>query len=266
MMYRNYLDASEPIYFIIIYIVSNFIDKNIFMSLINGIFVYFISRYSSSLRINKFFILSLIFNFYFLALFFSLERLKFSLLFFVLFLYYFPIRRKKTLFLTLSILSHTQTIILFISAYINSFIKSVVRTFKNLRIKKSPYFIIGISILFLATIFLKDHIFRKVNAYISAGLDIANIIKPAFFMFLTFLIYKKDFSKIFFMFLPIILSSFILGESRLVILSYFLFLYLSFKRSPRINIYILTTSVYFIYRGFIFLNNILQYGNGYINF
>lgn len=266
VMYRNYLDASEPIYFIIVYLASNFISKNVFMALVNGVFMYFLSKLMMSYKISKLFILSLVFNFYFITLFLSLERLKFSLLFFVLFLYCFQKRKTRIFFLVLSLLSHAQTILLLISDYINRFLKSVVSVFSTFKIKKSPYIAIVLVLAALFLFFLQGHISRKIEYYIRGGLSISNIVKPVIFMLLTFFLYKRNFGKIFLMFLPFIFVSYVLGEKRVVIFTYFFFLYLSFKRSPHINIYIMIPSVYFIYRGLIFLNNILLYGDGYINF
>lgn len=266
IMYRGYLGASEPIYFIIIYLVSYIINKNIFMALINGVLMFFVSRLMISQRISKLFILSLVFNFYFLTLFLSLERLKFSLLFFVLFIYYFKKRKTSILFLTLSLLSHAQTVLLLISGYINKLFKSIIKICTTLKVKKSPYIAVALVLALLFVFFLRGHIISKMSYYISGGFNASNIAKPAFFMLATFLIYKKDFAKIFLMFLPFILGSFVFGEERIVIFSYLFFLYLSFKRSPSINIYIIITSAYFIYRGFIFLNNILLFGDGYIHF
>lgn len=263
IMYKNYLGTSEPVYFIIVFLVSNFIDKKIFMSVINGVFMFYLSKLMISHRISKTFIFSLIFNFYILSLFLAAERLKFSLLFFVLFIYFFQNKKSRRLFLTLSILSHIQTLLLLFSGYINKLLKLVYNAFIKLKIRRSFYIIVVVILCILFFYFLHDHIVSKVNFYIRAGFDISNIFKPIVFLMFTCLIYKKDFSKLLFMFLPLILGSYFLGETRIVIFAYFLFLYLSFKRSPSINIYIIITSIYFTYKGFFFLNNIMLYGNGY---
>ena len=258
-MYKNYLDSSEPIYFIIVFLVSRFIEKNVFMSLINGVFMFYISKLLISQKVNKIFILSFIFNFYILGLFLAAERLKFSLLFFVLFIYYSQKNKTSIFFLILSILSHVQTIILLFSAYINKLIKALTNIFVNLRIKNASYIIMILSICVSFLYFLKDHIISKLSSYVIYGFDISNIIKPTAFLMFTFFIYKRNFAKLFFMFLPMIVGSYFLGETRIVIYAYFLFLYLCFKRSSSINIFIFITSIYFTYKGVVFLNNIIVY-------
>ena len=263
ILYRGYLGASEPIYFIIVYLVSGFIEKNIFMSLINGVLMYYVSQLMTSQRISKFFIFTLIFNFYFIVLFLSAERLKFSILFFVLFVYYFQKKKTKILFLIFAILSHAQIVFLAISAYISKILKAVSNIFINLKIKKSSY-ILPLLVLFLIILyFLKDHIISKIGSYTDAGFNIFDIVKPVIFMIFTFLIYKKNFQKIFFMFSPMIVGSYFFGESRIVIFTYFLFLFLSFRRSPKINFYIYLTSAYFIYKGVVFLKDVMLYGTGF---
>jgi hypothetical protein len=263
IMYRNYLGASEPIYFIIIYLVSSFVDKNIFMALINGVFMFFVTKLLMLLRINKYFILTLLFNFYFLVLFLAAERLKFSLLFFVLFIYYIQKKKTSFLFLILSILSHVQTILLLLSVYINKLVNSIANIFIHLKIKKSSYIVPILIISLIVLYILKDHFVRKIASYSGDGFNIHNIVKPVIFMLFTFFIYKKKLLKIFLMFLPMIVGSYFFGETRIVILAYFLFLFLSFKESSNINIFIFLTSIYFIYKGVVFLNDVILYGTGF---
>ena len=263
ILYRGYLGASEPIYFIIVYFVSGFIEKNIFMSLINGILMYYISKIMISQKISKLLIFSLIFNFYFVVLFLSAERLKFSVLFFVLFLYYFQKKKTRILFLIFSILSHAQVIFLAISAYIIKIYHAVSNVFINLKIKKSSYTLPILAVLVIILFFMKDHIINKIVSYTEDGFNIFDIIKPIVFMFFTLLLYRKDFFKIILMFFPMILGSFLFGESRIVIFAYFLFLFLSFRRSPKINIFIIITSAYFTYKGVYFLKDVMLYGTGF---
>jgi hypothetical protein len=263
IMYRNYLSASEPTYFIIIYLVSSFVDKNIFMALVNGVFMFYVTKLMIFQRINKLFILTLLFNFYFLVLFLAAERLKFSLLFFVLFIYYFQKKKTSFLFLILSILSHVQTILLLLSVYINKLVNTASNIFIHLKFKKSSYIVPIFIISFFVLYILKDHIVRKIGSYSGDGFNIYNIVKPVIFMVFTFFIYKKKFPKIFLMFLPIIVGSYFFGESRIVIFAYFLFFFLSFRESSKINIYIFLTSIYFIYKGVVFLNDVMMYGTGF---
>lgn len=263
ILYRGYLGASEPIYFIIIYFVSSFIEKNFFMSLINGVLMYYISKIMISQKISKLFIFSLIFNFYFVVLFLSAERLKFSVLFFVLFLYYFQKKKTRIIFLIFSILSHVQVIFLAISAYIIKIYKAVSNVFINLKIKKSSYTLPILAVLIIILFFLKDHILSKISSYTEEGFNVFDILKPVVFMFFTLLLYRRDFFKIILMFTPMIVGSFLFGESRIVIFAYFLFLFLSFRRSPRTNIFIILTSLYFTYKGVFFLKDVMLYGTGF---
>ena len=235
------------------------------MSLVNGILMFFVAKILLIQRINKIFIFSLVFNFYSLALFFSAERLKFSLLFFVLFLYYFNNKRKGLLLLFLSVLTHVQTVLLLSSTYINRIYRRCLIFFKTGRLKKTPYFLVALVVSIAFVYILKDHLSSKFNSYIGQGFNLISISKPFMFVILSYFANKnkKDFMKILILFLPIIVGSFIFGESRIVIFAYFLFLFVSFKKSPRINIYILLTSLYFFYKGVLFLDNVMLYGNGY---
>jgi len=225
--------------------------------------MFYISKLMVSQRINKLFILTLLFNFYFLVLFLAAERLKFSLLFFVLFIYYFQKKKTSVLFLILSILSHAQTILLLLTLYINKFLQAVSNIFIHLKIKKSSFIVPVLITSVLILYILKDHIISKIGSYSGDGFNIFDIVKPVIFMIFTFLIYKKNFRKIFFMFSPMIVGSYFFGESRIVIFAYFLFFFLSFRRSSKINIYVLITTIYFIYKGVFFLKDVVVYGTGF---
>lgn len=263
MLYKNSLGTSEPVYFIIIYLVNDLIDKNIFMSLINGVFMFFIAKLMTSKKINRFFIFSFIFHYYFTVLFLTAERLKFAMLFLVLFLYYYKKKNIRVLYLVLSVLSHVQIFLLLISGYINKVFRVVVDVLLRLRLKRAIQLIIFTVLIILIIYPLKSHIISKINYYGSINLKLTNIVKPSVFLIFTLLLYKRNFTQLFFMFLPLIVASLIFSGDRIVIFAYFLFLFLSFKRSPKINIFILLTSLYYTYNGFVFLKDVMIYGTGY---
>jgi hypothetical protein len=147
---------------------------------------------------------------------------------------------------------------LLLSVYINKLVNSIANIFIHLKIKKSSYIVPILIISLIVLYILKDHFVRKIASYSGDGFNIHNIVKPVIFMLFTFFIYK-----IFLMFLPMIVGSYFFGETRIVILAYFLFLFLSFKESSNINIFIFLTSIYFIYKGVVFLNDVILYGTGF---
>ena len=181
-------------------------------------------------------------------------------MFFALFLYLSERGKAKgLLMLILSILSHYQTILLLICAYVNSIYKYIFKG--SLREKIYVGSLVGAGV-FIFMIF-GSNIINKSIIYMASGFDVMHIIKPCIFMVFSLLIYKRNIGVIILMYLPLIMTAFILGGERIVIFTYFLFLFLSFKKSPKLNIYVCICSIYFIFQSIGFLKNVLIHGNGY---
>jgi hypothetical protein len=89
-----------------------------------------------------------------------------------------------------------------------------------------------------------------------------DIIKPLLFLVAS-LIYAKNKTKIIYIFLPLIRAAFIVGDSRVNIFCFFVFLYAALPVKKGLNLGILVTSIYFLLKNYFFLAQVFKYGNGF---
>ena len=263
IFYKLSLGTVEPVYYLLVYF-FNFINKSLLFSIINGILGFVLAKLLLIRKFHPFLLFCQLFNFYLLVLFFSAERLKLSLLFFSLALL---LNTKKTksvvLFYVVSILSHSQTLILLITTFFSNYfvnLNNKVSKIKVGKFKKITIFILFILVFFL----LKNHILEKIIAY-SVNIGIGNILKPILFLILTLLLTNERSIKIITIFLPIIISSFILGGERIVIFSYFIFFYYAMLNKRGFNFGIIISTIYFVIKGVFFLINVIKYNDGFFD-
>lgn len=256
LFYKNALSTSEPGYFILTYFSSKFLDKDILLSLINAVFVFYIFLFLNSKKVSYAIQILLLFNFYLVVLLFSAERLKISL--FILLISFSYSGIPSVALKLLSFFTHVQTLILIVQPFIVNFLN-----FSNeVALSKKRVFssIAVIFFLCLALFLMKDHIFEKISHYEG---DIYSTFKPIVFMIFSILCTEKRKIIPFFQSMLFVIISYFLGEERIVIFSYIVFMYygLQFKRGK--NIYVVTTSIYFSTKGIIFLLNIFNFGDGF---
>lgn len=261
--YRNYLGANDPVYYILVYGLSNHIEKDLLFSIVNGFFGFYVSRNLLNLKISPFILYPFLINFYFVVLLLAAERLKVSLLFFSIALISTK-EFKHYLFIFLSSLAHLQTLLLvYVLKYRiikNEIIKNFIRgnTFKLL-------VIFAVVITFFLIIFvMREYLMDKVNSYSEKG-GWSNIIKPMMFCLLTIYYAKNKWYEIFSVFFPLIISSFLIGEERIVIFCYMVFLYHALKINKGFNFGVILTHIYFGYKGIDFLINTINNGSGFDN-
>jgi hypothetical protein len=77
--------------------------------------------------------------------------------------------------------------------------------------------------------------------------------------------YAKNKSEAFIIFIPLVLAVFILGSDRINMMAYFAFLYYALQCKRGLNIGILVTTVYFAWKSYFFVSDIIEYGNGFEN-
>lgn len=263
--YNNSLDSREPVYFIISWFFSNLgVHKLYYITFINVILSYFTYKYIAKFNVPAFLVFILItLNFYSYVILFAAERLKFALLFIVIALYYE--KSKKSIFFTfLSLLSHSQVIILFISVYFVTIKKELSDLL--LRFKATKSFILRIALVLFASallfLILKEHLISKFYSYFYFR-EPFEFIKISIF-FLLSLYYSKNKVTPLLFFAPMYLFVFLFGGERLNFMGYYGFLYFSFLNNRGLNLGVLLTTVYFIYTGFSFLFKVIEHGDGFV--
>jgi hypothetical protein len=267
LIYRSKILSDEPIHFILIWIFSNLgIDKNIIMSLVNAVLTFILIRILLRWNVVNFIIITLLTtNFYLYVLFFSAERLKFSILFILLSVFFIDKKKTSIFFALLSVITHTQTALIFVANFFGQTMSKLVRL-NRLNWNRFNY---GkfLTLIFFLTIFLflKDHLYSKFFIYSDMSQSksiITNVWQSLVFLFLS-LFYSKKWFETFSMFIIMILAASLVGSDRITILSYFLFMHHALKINRGINFGVLLSIFYLGFKSILFFTNVFNNGHGF---
>lgn len=259
LFYASQLNAVEFIYFFSSWLASKFIQKDIFFAFINCIMTWYFVQACKKIKIYPYVVLALVTtNFYFYVLFFAAERLKFGFLF--LFISFCVLStRKKIFFSLMAVIGHAQMLIIIASTAFSQFTRRMLKKGSWYRIpKRSPLYILA---GFFAVLFLFDYIAFKLPFYLKNG-SVLSIIKPLLFM-LASMYCSRQWKLIIPLFTPLILTSYIIGDERITIFAYFIFIYFSAQKHRGLNIPLLCFSTYFMLKSLIFIDNVINLGEGF---
>lgn len=259
--YHKYLTAIEIVPFLLSYIFSFVVDKDLFVALFNSILSYviliFLTRLNTSFFVSSITVLT---NFYLYVLYFAAERLKFGVLFFVLSLLFLN-RRKAFLIVSLiSIQSHMQMIIIYSALALDFVVGQVKKFCISLKFSKSLLFV-GI-VLIGAFLLFSDNIVHKISTYQINSSGLSGLWK-VLILFLGSLFYSRDKYKVFTVFIVLFIFTYLLGGDRINMLSFFVFFYYALQVNRGINLGVLLSTIYFLYKSYFFIGNIINYGNGF---
>ena len=263
--YTNTLGTKEPGYFILIYLCEPFVSKDVLMSVLNGVLSFLLARFFVRQKTSLIVIFLLLCNYYLFVLFFAAERLKLALL-----LYFLAYESTKGRggFIFVAVMSHVQTLLLI---FIRIFEKSTSDIFSVLRGKSKDFrstifVLIGI---FLMLYLLRDHILDKQAAYsamrggqnsFSGGLF--STVKPLIFTVFSYICSRAKYQALLLQ-TPLVVAAFFLGDERVAIFSYFVFMYYGLQLRRGLNFFVISTAMYFAYNGLLFATTIIRFGNGY---
>jgi len=252
--------ATEPLSFLFLWTGSNLdIEKDILISFFNTILAYVIINLLIEWKVSLFIIsLIILTNYYFIVMYTGAERLKFAFIFLILSIYNTQNLKKYLLF---AILSHFQTLLVYASMFFVFLSKQILTLFKKGVINRNIIFIIILGVILISLFYMP--ILNKIEYYMIYGQ--VNIYKLLLFMLLT-LFYarrKNNLYEVIFLFLFLIIMVSIVGEERVNLIGYFIFLYYALKVKKGINLGVLLTSMYFGIKSYEFMYNIIIYGNGF---
>lgn len=265
LCYSQSIGSSEPVYFYLVKFAQLYLSKDLFITIANTLMVYLIARitfreYAVVWHRNlfMFFILT---NYYIIVLMFAAERLKFAFIFLLL----AALASKKVLkaiFIMLTILSHTQMMIL-----ICSFLMKNIFYIKMALFKKIMLLFSGVVGLLSALFILQDHIMGKYESIsdVEHATDIGffAVIKSSIFIIFAAISTRKIDPLIFGS--PLILSAYFLGSSRIVIMVFLLYIVYVISIKKKMDALMLISLVFCSYKSFGFIYNIIQNGSGYLN-
>lgn len=262
--YNNTLGSNEPVYFILASFFSIFFSKNVFISFFNALLTFILVKIVNLKERQYLLTVFLVFNFYFLVVFFSAERLKFSLIFLLLAFYFYLkcniLNKKVVLFSILACLSHFQVLILIGGAFLAYYRSRL--TIRNI-------LFIFIAVIACVNVFY-DFILFKFNSYLNLNNffdSVLSVLKVAIFIFMSFLYIKELRLKysIILMSMPLLVAAFLLGSDRLVMFGFFIYLfaYIFKQRNVKFDVIFLFVIGYYFFKSWGFLYNIREYGNGF---
>lgn len=260
--YNSKLGASEVVYFLIVYLFSPYISKLILFSIINSILAFYLTRALLRLGMAPLLLFPIGLNFYLLVLFFAAERLKLSMTFLIIALSVAN-GRSSIIFTLLSVLSHFQAAFLIQTRFTKLFIslgQAIIRQSFSKVLGRASLVIISIVVFF---VIFKDPIISKTTGYSDSFMSINNIIKPGLFCLLSILYTRNHKLTALVMQLPIVVGAYFLGDIRMTIFSFFIFIYFGVQYNRGLNIGVIGSLLYFASQGWDFLQNVLLYGEGF---
>lgn len=257
--YSKQLNSSEVIHFIITWVGAQFFDKVLLFSVVNVALSYCFIKCCDKMNVNPWVcLLIFVSNFYMYVLFFAAERLKIGFLFgFAA----FCVSNYKTQLslMGLSVIGHAQMLIIYTIQFgAIAFDKMMKPTFFR-KLKKNVFMYILAGALIVGI--MLEHILYKVQYYLQDG-DLSNLSKPIIFM-LSCMVLSKQKKIIFFIFSCLAVTSFIIGDERVTIFSYFVFLFFTVQKRRGVNVFTFAFSAYFLMKSIDFLSKIEIYGQGF---
>ena len=261
LIYANEIYNFEFIHFFISWLFGYYsLDKNIIMSCFNVTLYLLIFNYCNKiLLVNRWYLhLFLLTNFHLYTLYFSAERLKFGCIFFLLSFLYMNNKRKSIniLFSVTSVFSHIQMIIPYIFIYLSTVLK-----YFKFKFSLNTIFYLALSIAVILLII--PTAYDKFLAYSESSVD--RNISLDFFRILIYMVgayFCSNKKYIIFYFMPLFLMVLLIGGERVNQIAYFIFIYFSFRYSRGVDIISLSINVYFSCKSLLFIDNVIEFGNG----
>ncbi len=274
--YRAKVVTHEFGHFIIIWVTSGLgIEKNLVMALANSYLAFLVmkicQKWGVSVLVSS---LICVTNYYMFALYFSAERLKFAVIFFLISIYHINNLKKSFVFSFLSLTFHLQFIVLYSSflfpKYFGSFFRNtkIVLLTNKIRIQSIKNTLAIIGIIISIWIIYGQHLLNKFDYHTSQAVfgpnfnPILNMLRVLIFFGLA-IFYSKRYKVVTLNYLPLIIAIFILGGHRLNIFAYMIFLYYALAYKRGLNLGILITTIYFALKSFKFVNLFVSTGSGY---
>lgn len=261
--YADTLDSREPGYYTLVYLLAPLVDKDWLMSALNGALAYVLSLWLLRVRTSAIVIALVFTNFYLMVLFFSAERLKLAMLFFLLtFTLRGPLRYA---FAALSVLTHSQTVILWASRLAYP-AWAMGRRLLTARLHGSPLQILAAVLgATVASYILYEHVLGKFLVYASESGGVQTLLKPFAFLVASLVYARYRRFEALMAHLPIMAAAYAVGPDRVVIFSYFVFMFYGVQYRRGLNVLTLVFLAYFAMKGVYFIEDTIRYGSGFIS-
>lgn len=260
--YHSSLGASEPGYYLIVRLFAPIMSRLQFEMVCNGIFGYLIARILVKLKISWLIIFLFIFNFYILVLLLSADRLKISMIFVALAVNA-RTKIRGSLLLTAA-LCHFQSLLLIACYLAHELYLPMARAIflgkLHVRLLLGGLFAACIAVFALK---YAPYIMAKIAVYSLTYTGLLQIVEPLIFLLVSLWYGKGGRKRIFVSYMPLVLAAYFVGDIRVTIFAYLLFVIFGFRVRGGLNVGVVMTTGYFAVTGIMFLATILKYGNGF---
>ncbi len=262
--YNANLSSEEYIHFVISWVGSRFIAKDVLFSFCNAYLAFVTMSLLNTWRVSIWVgILILLTNFYFLVLYIPAERLKFGFLFLILSVKYRDKIWKAAPFAILAILAHAQIAIVMASVLLHAGGRSVFKLWRRGDFMAlMQWVLVLIPLAVISVSLVEEHLISKFQTYYQMrGLE--EVFRIVLFALLS-IFYSQERAEAVVLFVPMIVAALLLGGDRINMLGYFLFLFFALRVRGGVNAGVLITSAYFAYKSFDFLEQIYIYGEAFV--
>lgn len=265
-VYRECTGASEPFYFVLVYVASALgFDKSVVFSFFNAFLFFSFASFFRG-RGVAFLVIVMVgfFSYYFLAMYTELERLKVSFAFFFLSFFFFSIGRKYSFcfFSFLAVLSHFQIVLFYFAVFSMYFMRPFKVLFVSGRL--SYYYILGLFLFLSFFVLFFDNVYSKYSFYVSKGysLDWFSVLKvfPLFAFSLYYFGLKRS---VFYTWFSVFVFILVFGGFRMNLVAYFVFLLFCMHYRRGFNFAVISSAIYFAYTGISSFNNVWELGRFY---
>ena len=253
------LGSADIGYSLIVWMVSDLISKNVFMSMSNGLLAVLVYKLTRRLDYPKWFFIGVIFSFYALVLFFAAERLKFAAII-ICFAFLCRSLFSKSIILILASIFHLQAIIVLFIVYLHILTRKsfILNLFK---IKSYITSTIIFSIIFLFGVAAFDFFVGKLFDYLS--FDPINLLKPLI-LGIILILSLKDKLYAFLISAFFIMTCLIIGTDRIIMMQFILTLFLLNYKNSFDMIVLLTLFFYLFLKSIDFVIKIALCGEGFL--
>lgn len=253
--------SREPIYGFLMWIASGSIDNIVYISIFNSLLIFLMGYMAIIYRLNVIVYPLYFTNFYLLVVMTGAERLKFSLIFLLLFI---CVKRNiRYAFLVCAPAAHIQTVIIYITLIAPTIMfKSSNLINNNVKYKKLIRNLIlaaSLAMLLMFVILYQDYIVNKALAYMDSENNILMISSLVIASAITF---RKNFVPTISL-LPLIFAVLILGGSRVNMIGFVVYFYYVVTLRKSLDPAFLVIMMYLSFKSIGFVDNIIQTGNGF---
>jgi hypothetical protein len=256
-----HIGNSDPLFGIIMWVGARLFEKNAYVSFFNGILSVLLFLYLSRNKVPVWVYPLFFTNFYFIVIATSAERLKFSIIFVLLFLLIKS--RSRYLAAAASIFIHLQNVILYVSVIFKDLAKYIYGALRSGRLDMKQAAVVVGSVLVIGFLVYSsiDVIVLKLSYYQSLLIEES----LSLIMLLTItLIVVRDKGDALLSMIPIIIASYILGGSRVNMIGVMVFIYFVVRDRRCSHPVFLLTMGYFSYKSIGYVESMYMYGDGFV--